>query len=303
MAVVAAISVLAGTLVVAAPAPLKTVFLHNTFIDKYKDRALITDDTFLVDFVPPSPHDRGADGDIHGSGRPAMEIGLPTVVEIVNARLVKPAMADLQNHLGGKVLPVVGAWRLWLEHPSSIPQRQGETVHVDPAKKSNPAHVFEIHPLTKVGTQTILADSWRNIDGFTPYPADVAFPYYEGDAAGLVVNRGPVFTTVSGQTAQYNYAGFEAQLLGSAHALNDDGFWFLARVLGKDGKSVVQKPRRMIFINGTEAATAAKPNLRLRLLGIPRFDLNRLAKESTAQPGKDLKLLGAYEMIIVGLIK
>lgn len=301
----AATVALAGHLVIAAPVPLKTVFLHNTFIDKYKDRALITDAALRVDFVPDDPHDidkSGDDGDIHAAGRPGKEIGLQTVVEIVNARLVKSAMTDLQNHRGGKVLPVAGAWRLWLEHPSAKPQRQGATVHIDPKKTSNPDHVFEIHPLTRVGSQSILDESWQNIKGFTAYAADVAFPYYESDNARIIVNRGPAFTSVSGKKAKYNYAAFEVELLGAAHKLNDEGFWYLARVFGKSGKNLVKTPRRMIFVDGTDVATAAKPNAKLKVLGIPRFDLNRVAKESTAKPGADRPLVGAYEMIIVALI-
>lgn len=301
-AVVVAVAVALAAAVLEA-ASLKTVFLHNTFIDKYKDRALITDAALRIDFVPDEAHAVADDGDIHASARPAPEIGLPMVVEIVNPRAVKASMTELQNHRGGKVLPLVGAWRLWLEHPSAAPQRQGETVHLDPAKKSNPDHVFEIHPVTRLGSVDILEQSWRDIVGYPSHPADVAFPLYESDACAITVNRGPAFTAVTGQKAKFNYASFDVELLGSPRPIKGEGFWYLARVFGKAGKNLVQTSRRMIFLDRTEAAKAAKPDARLKVLGIPRFDLNRIAKESSARPGKDLKLVGAYEMIIVGLIK
>src|SRR4030095_9775874 len=86
------------------------------------------------------------DGDINISGT-APQIGLASVAEIMNAKDNPPAVAAVSD-AEGTTMKMVGGWRIWNEHGG------GDQTHGKPvskAKNTNPVHVFEIHPLTKVG--------------------------------------------------------------------------------------------------------------------------------------------------------
>ena len=82
-----------------------------------------------------------------------------------------------------------------------------------------------------------------------------------------------------------------------------DGFIALASVFTDGDEQVVAESRRMIFVKGTAAANAVKTlgaGDRMRVLAIPRIDLNAvlaLVKENgTAQ----FRAALPYEMIVVG---
>src|SRR3984893_10468589 len=107
--------VLILVLFVSASAQTSLV-LKNAFIEANKNRATI-DITLEVDHVLKKPHkiDRGGDdGDIHMSGR-SVDVGLPLVVEIMNAGSGAEAqvMNDAVQADGGHTLPGSGVWRIW----------------------------------------------------------------------------------------------------------------------------------------------------------------------------------------------
>ena len=129
-----------------------TLDLKNEFIDTFKERATI-EATFSVKFAhskpkTPSPSKPSNDGDIHISGT-APQIGLLTVAEILNAKDFPQTLAFIQTRLGGQAVPMTGVWRIWPEHGGESHHVQGQA-DPDDITDTNPDHIFEIHPLTKV---------------------------------------------------------------------------------------------------------------------------------------------------------
>src|SRR5439155_12341696 len=111
------------------------------------------------------------------------------------------------------------------------------------AESSNPKHVFEIHPVTSVGTMTVL-NSLRPIDGFQPKDAQEAFSRFESLPCKIVSNT--VTTTLSSPAAGYNYVEFILEANGAAVRI-EDGWYLGANVFTLDGELVV-RGRRMVFV-------------------------------------------------------
>jgi hypothetical protein len=274
-----------------------TVLLKTSWLKSHKNRVTATSDC-RVDKSHQSPNavgDDGQDGDLHMACR-CTDIGLPMVAEIVNAAQFDDAVAAAKSAASTKaVTKLTGVWRFWLEHPSSSPQTQGATVHV--ATTTNPDHSFEIHPITRLGSED-LAGSFTDIEGYKPYAAKKAFTYYEDRE--FVVSRSSTFTSITGTKAQYNYAGFTFTVAGAPKKVAD-GWFVLATIDG-----VVETPRRMVIAAGTPPAdlvAKAKKGQRYEALGIPRINLERIDAALAGHPNEDITVTGAYEMIIVGLAK
>ena len=280
-----------------------TVVLKNAFIEKYKNRATI-DVRFEIDHAHEKPNkigSDGADGDLQTSGR-SPEIGLPMVVEVVNAAAAPQKTAiDLIHkvEVNNGTVPLSGAWRLWFEHPSTAAQIQGQDVP-KPAN-TNPAHCFEIHPVTRI-RGTSLLQSFIAIPKYEAYDAKTAFDFYESLKVTVEGNKSE--TTINAKRAIYNYAEFVAELTSGAQEV-EDGYFALAHILDTEGATIVDKPRRLVFVKGTAAADAiktARRGDRMHLLGIPRINLERIAfitaKTGRAQTTTRLP----YEMIVVGVI-
>ena len=298
---------------VGASQAAETLVLSAAFVDQVKNKATI-DATFEVDAHLKTPHpisSGGSDGDIHMAGR-ANEIQLPVVAEMVNARLEPDTVATLNDTSQGQKVLMTGVWRIWFEHLGKEDQIQGNPVDV-PAN-SNPAHLFEIHPITNFAGNDLLT-SFTEIKGYTAYPAHVAFPFYEKVAATIQASDGAI--SIASGEGKYNYAEFEIELAGTAACTDsggtkvscDDGeaksLFVLADVFDsrEDGEDpVTADARRMVFVVGTDPAVqVAKLSKgdRLHVLGIPRVNLSEVA--AIAGPGATRTHL-PYEMIIVAVL-
>src|SRR5438045_8782786 len=91
-----------------------TVYLTQEFIEKYKNLALITT-PFDIHHAHDRPNQVGTgsnDGDLHAAGIPNNEVGLPTVVEIMNAHQDDAASPMLEE---GTKATVTGVWRPGVE--------------------------------------------------------------------------------------------------------------------------------------------------------------------------------------------
>ena len=76
-----------------------------------------------------------------------------TAAEIMNAASERHAVATIHQVEGsGQTVTVSGAWRLWCEHGGDSEQTQGQDLA--PFDTTNPAHVFEIHPITQKGEKS-----------------------------------------------------------------------------------------------------------------------------------------------------
>ena len=278
------------------------VLLKNSWIATFKNRVTMPL-TYKVEKAHTKPNpigEKSDDGDMHLAGR-SKEVGLPFVVEIVNAALgahqsVLTSIKTLVAKAG--TVNIEGAWRLWFEHPASTAQTQGATVPAP--KNTNPLHVFEIHPVTKWADDP-LDESFVPVEGFTAHDAATAFKRFEQMV--VTVTRGPAFTSFQAKTIGFNYVDFRIVLTGAPKKVTD-GFMVLAKVANLDGKIIVNSPRRMVIAGGTPAAAliaTAKKDATFTVLGIPRLNLERLMEKSEA--GESIPVQAAYEMIIVALTK
>jgi hypothetical protein len=290
----------------------ETLTLTADFVKKNKNRATVAIQ-FELDAHLKSPHrigSSGDDGDVHMAGR-APEIQLPMVAEIMNAGLgEQSASVDLMNQtVLGQIVAVTGAWRIWFEHPSPGDQTQGDAVDV-PAD-SNPNHVFEIHPITKFGTNDIANTSLVPIDkrsaphdvpeDYQAYPANKAFGAYEKLQA--TINVSDTSISITAKKAGYNYTEFLLDPVGKP-VTGDDGTFVLANVydVSDPETPVTAAPRRMVFVSKTQPEAELRkltPGQMLHVLGIPRINLAEVAAVSGSDP-VDIAL--PYEIIVVAVL-
>jgi hypothetical protein len=286
--------------------------LKKAFIEKYKNRVTVDVD-FLVDKSHKKPNPAKDDGDLHFAGR-AQAIGLPLVAEIMNAAqppqqgavaVVKQRAQETDK----QPVRLAGVWRLWFEHPPKSTKdkkgkkKEGQQVQGKPVpvpENTNPDHVFEIHPVTSIGNLTIL-QSFRPISGFEAYDARTAFEYYE--SLKVTVKASQTAVLLSSSQARYNYAEFRIELQGKP-VERPDGWMVLATVLDHEGNTIVSEKRRMVFAKGTppaEIIQTRKKGDQLRVLGIPRVNLERVSHIVKQAGKKQVETKLPYEMIIVGV--
>lgn len=278
----------------------ETLVLSAHFVNEFKDKATIGVN-LEVDVHPQTPHSissGGNDGDIHMSGR-ADEVGLPMVAEIVNARKESAALTLLKATAQGAKVPVKGVWRIWFEHLGKEDQVQGN--EVDVPDTSNPAHLFEIHPITQFGDDSVL-DGFVEIPKYTAYPAHIAFPFYEKDPATISTSGGSV--TIAAGEGKYNYAEFVIELAGAVQTDIDDGLFVLANVYdtSNEEETVTKDVRRMVFVKGTDPGTQVLTKSkgdRMHVLGIPRVNLSEVMATATEEATSSNL---PYEMIIVAVL-
>lgn len=269
--------------------------LADSFIDRYKDRATINP-KMIVDMTG-KLHSPNTDGDLHVSGR-AEEVLLPVVAEVMNAKekpdVVQKFQAAAASHA---TLWISGAWRLWPEQ-STIEQTQGAALQG--MIGTNPPHIFEVHPVTRV-EDVWINDTLKPITGYEPKDAGVAFGKYEKAICTLAHDAQQQTTTVKTKIIGYNYVEFVMKLTGSPAQL-EDGHAVEASIWSTKNEELVS-PVRAISIKDTapdSAIAAAKAGQSLHVLGIPRLNLNALSvatKAATVQSPVKLP----YEMIIVGI--
>lgn len=272
--------------------------LKRRFAQEYKNRLTI-ETRFEVSHVKKSVNSisaGGKDGDIHISGVAKTRIGLPLVIEIVNAREQKPAITLLRDkQASGGSLSVRGAWRIWFEHPGSAAHIQGDPVDV-PAN-TNPDHVFEIHPVSEAGGNSI-ANSFKLIPGYTAYPASTSFPRYE--ALKATIHPEATSITIDAKTIGYNYTEFLAEIPGTPREFVD---CLIALASLAEDDVEVSGMRRLVFLKEMAGAREIRAGDLLRVLAIPRLNLERLLDMVEGRNGETFEAKLPYEFIVVGFEK
>src|SRR5580765_2867426 len=232
--------------------PQVGVTLTKQFIDKYADRVTI-DTHFRVD-VSSRIHPAKEDGGIHIAGT-APEIGLPAVAGIMNAKeertqavkVVKDAESSPTSH----EVDISGAWRIWPEHGGE-PETQGVSVPV--LDSSGIAHVFEIHPATRIGSEAI-EPTWKPIEDYQYKDAEQAFNAYERTHSRVSIAGQKI--TISMDIATYNYPRFLVQLLSEPKEIaGGDGLYAFVKIFSLERDLLVTK-RRAVFATDTPPAKLA----------------------------------------------
>ena len=297
-----------------------TVGLTSRFVEKYKDRANITTD-FNVDKYPEKgPHgisESGNDGDIHIAGRDNV-VKLPIVVEIMNPRYLKtltPAidvMEMLEGIPRGQAVSVTGVWRLWFEHPGKE-HVMGRRVPV-PAD-TNPAHLFEIHPVTNFNGEDMLAslveikaykkNATGELKSYRAHPGSKTVPEYECIPSTILSKNNGI--TIASRKAEYNYTELVIELAGEPKEY-EDCFIGLAHIYDSEEMEhrLTPEPRRMIFVKDSPPAEKMKEYSKgkvLRVLGIPRLSLKEVSAVAKQSGGEIEVLYLPYEIIIAAVFE
>lgn len=250
----------------------------------------------MVDSTHKEPNDAVDDGDLHMACR-CDSVKLPMVAEIVNAADFLSTVDKAKQAKRKRIkTQITGAWRIWIEHPAPTAQRQGSYVPV--LRGTNPDHMFEIHPLTRFGTDDLRA-GFKVIPGYTPTPSADAFKYYEGRE--FTVERKGTLTSIQGKRSWYNYAIFRFTVAGSPTDMGDG--W--AAQVNVDGVTSTST-QRVVAPDGTTPATllsSTAAGKRYEAIGIPRIDLRRVEAAASSHPNQKWKVKGTYEMILVSLRK
>jgi hypothetical protein len=275
------------------------ITLEDSFIENYGNRVTI-DAPFIVDRADRRPHPAFWDGDIHIAGR-APKIGLSIVAEIKNAAFEQDAI-DLIHRLEGIGEPVrlAGAWRLWAEHAGKAKEVQGESL--PPGELTNPDHVFEIHPVTRLGNRNLLG-SLQPVKGYSPGRAPIAFASFENIKC-RIVPKGATTAIVTAK-GQFNDVEFLLEIAEDRRKVVEDGSFVNTAVLDLKGNRLAEKVR-MVFLKDTppeRAVRRLRRGDRLHVFGLPRINLSTVAwrtKHSKNNPELlDLNL--PYEIIVVGV--
>ena len=274
------------------------VEIDRAFIERYKNRVTISTN-FTVDAVPKAPNPRLFDGDLHIAGR-APEIGLRLVAEIKNADAESAAVALASRAARARSpLPFTGVWRLWPEHAIG-PEQQGDSV--PQLKTPNPDHVFEIHPLIRIGEHDLLK-SFHPVEGYRPGSAAKTFGVY--DDAECTLKLSPTRVTFTISSWLYNDVHFLLEPSADPPMVVSDGRFITAAALDPDGKLLVAKIRA-VLVNGTEPERvigALAPGARVHVWGLPRVsfaEVSRRIQDSATNPAV-LKGKLPYEIIVLGV--
>jgi len=278
---------------------MSQITLRNDFIEKYKNRVTIRTPFRVVKTSP--IHKVEDDGEQHIAGL-AEEIGLPVVAELMQAKVEDQAIKTIAEARDSEeLIDVVGAWRLWCEHPGK-PQIQGDVIAE--YKTSNPDHVFEIHPLSQVGSLDVRR-TFRPTDGYEPYDAARAFKYYDSLPCRLEPDPDAQTTSIFTVKSKFNFAEFILRIEDDEQFITLDGRIVRCSVLDLEGHDVTHD-RRMVFIKGTPPEKAIRTLGRgseLHVVGIPRVDLAIISwrvRNAESRP-EALEWGLPYEMIVVGV--
>lgn len=276
-----------------------SIEVSRSFLERYMNRVTIST-RFTVDAVASSPNPASFDGDLHFAGR-APEVGLRLVGEIKNAADADSAVALLRRAaLSRAPLPVSGAWRLWPEHSLGWSEQQGRTIQR--LDSPYPDHVFEIHPVTRVGDLDLLRTVYLT-EGYRPGSAKRTLDIYEDATSVLTVTDATI--TLETPTWLYNDVHFVMELTETRQQVVADGRFVMARALDPDGEVLVER-LRMGFIAGTAPERAVR-NLtggaRLHVWGLPRLSFAEMWRRAEGSRSDPSLLEGPlpYEIVVVGV--
>ena len=273
--------------------------IKRSFLEAYKDKVTIQV-TFTVDKAAGSINPTSFDGDLHFAGR-APEIGLRLVGEIKNAAEADSAVAQVRRaESTRRPIQLTGAWRVWAEHSLGRPEQQDrplpelETPHVE--------HVFEIHPVTRIGGISLLQTLHTN-EGYKPGSAERTFGIYQD--ADFRLRATPTTVIFDTPTWLYNDVHFLMEITGSGQKVVADGRFVTGSALDLDGKLLVEQ-LRMVFVEGTapeRAVRSLERGARLHVWGMPRLNFAEISKRA-AEAGTTSGFVEGplpYEILVLGV--
>jgi len=272
---------------------------RRSFLEAYKNRVTI-ETSFTIDAAASSPNPDAFDGDLHFAGR-APEIGLRLVAEIKNASEADSAVALARRAAStGRPVALTGAWRIWPEHSLGASEQQGRPIQ--PLTSPYPDHVFEIHPVLRIGAINLL-HTLHVLDGYKPGSAKRTLDEYQNAKCTLAVT--PTTVTFETPTWLYNDVHFVMEITGAVQLVVADGRFVTASALDTDGNLLVEG-LRMVFVGGSSAERAVRTlsrGTRLHVWGLPRLNFAELSRRVAESANNPALLEGPmpYEIIVIGI--
>lgn len=318
--------------VLAPPAQAQVrIELDQRFVQNLRNRVVAYYD---FDVIGPqtTPHAPANDAEVHISGLayklpagpgPATPYGFATVAEIMNAAgFVGPGglLNWIAAQVGGPRVRMQGVWRFWAEHGSGnfIQGSVPPTATWNP--RTNPAHVFEIHPISRVRRGA----AWRDLRSTYTLPAgfnqprDVnrtrgAFGYFER-INSRIRTLGPGGTgnvEIRSDPHKYNFVGFTARIIGAPFPADDGGFFVDAAIYDQNGNGLdgtpsgppLAKEVRLAVTGGSPPDAAIRATAiwsTIRLVGFPRIDMEQVHR--AIQGGATYQGKLPYEIVITSLL-
>ena len=132
------------------------LWLRESLLQAYRGKILVTVQA-TIDQLGKKAHPLAEDCDLHVPLR-SDAIRLPLLGELKNACSMRPANSTdrywsqrIEAEVGAEPLEVQGVFRIWPEHPPEEGERQCECDPLPDYPHSNPDHMVELHPVTRIG--------------------------------------------------------------------------------------------------------------------------------------------------------
>jgi hypothetical protein len=286
--------------------------LKKSFIESIKDKITLTLDYTLdnsnakkidlyTDFYlrrgQSEKHTKNST-DLIMSGRNGF-VGFPVISKIFNAKTDLEAVEFVAGNKGNNI-NLSGVWRLWCNYLGNDTIIQGKNNEV--LNDYNPKHIFEVTPVLKIN-EIYLKGFSEKINPHRVFNAETAIGNYSSAKCQIRINDSLITLTTQGIV--YDYADFVLQVNGMPE-VKDDGRIILCNVFDDDG-NILFKNLRMLFIKDSEPEKTVRKltkGEKIRVLGIPRIDLNEIdSRIKNSETNKEV-LNGnlPFEMIILSVL-
>jgi len=226
-------------------------------------------------------------------------IGLPLIAKVFNVKADSKAI-DIVSNNKGNIIRLNGVWRLWCDYLENDNIIQGANNEV--IKDYNSKHVFELAPVLRINKENLNGFD-EKINAHRLVDAETAIGKYSSAKCRIVINDSIV--TLITQGLVYDYADFTMQL-NSSPEIKDDGMIIFCDVFG-DNDNLLFKNLKMVFIKNSEPEKTVRKlskGDRLKVLGIPRIDLNEIDSRIKISETDKQVLDGnlPFEMIILSVL-
>ena len=229
----------------------------------------------------------------------SFDIGFPVEAKIFNANH-DFSTSDIISQYLNKKINLTGVWRIWTEYFGNDKIRQGE---LSGKLNDNTAeHIFEISPVTKFND--IELKGYNKLTKTNKIQnAENAFPKYSLLKCNISCDDSLITITTNG--IGYDFVDFVLQLNDTSD-IRDDGRFIDCNVFDNNNNLLV-KNLRMVFIKNSGPEKAVRKlsiGDKLRVLGMPRFNLNEIySRIKSSESNKEMLNYNLpYEMVIISVI-
>ncbi len=298
---------LAILLLFSSPLQAAELWLRESLV-KERSQEILTSIEAVPVHIGEKAHPISQDCDLHVPIR-SEDIKVPMLGEIKNACSMPEGAKSTYwteelRPLENKAVKAEGVFRVWLEHPPEDEgERQCECDELPEYDSSNPDHMVELHPLTRLDNQSFLdhvkaikkgANQYEGSQGkrlaSTLERKKITIQKETEDRKAYIVIRGP--------KTGYNHWTLDTTVKMKPQKVKD-GHRFKVDVLS--GSRVVKVNLTAFTIEGTEADNSIsqlKAGDTVTLFGLMRLDLRTILQLAK---GTETEIKMPYEMAVLSV--